>query len=391
MPKKGINIYHRKDGRWEGQYYYDINPKTGRRRKLSCYGQTEKEAKEKLLRTMSEIKSGTYIEKNNLTLESWLNQWLEVYARPKVKQSSYINYRLYITKHITPDIGKLKLIDLRVDLFQKFFNEKAESGRLDGKGGLSEKTLRNMYTMLSTALKQAYENGLIRRNFVELVKLPKVTKKEMRVLTLSEEQKLLNAIKVSDERYKIGVLICLCTGIRVGELCGLQWQDIDEITHVLSIRRTLNRLPTMDKSKGKTELVIGTPKSDKSIRNIPLPTFLIDNIREYKVQRDAERAVAGDIYDKRGFIICNEIGRPVEPRTMEDVFKRLLVSAGVANANFHALRHTFATRAVESGVDIKTLSELLGHADVSTTLNRYAHSLDEQKRKAMSLMAGLYQ
>lgn len=277
-----------------------------------------------------------------------------------------------------------------MDLFQKFFNEKAENGRLDGKGGLSEKTLRNMYTMLSTSLKQAYENSLIKKNFVELVKLPKVTKKEMRVLTLSEEQKLLNAIKASEERYKIGVLICLCTGIRVGELCGLQWQDIDEVNHVLSIRRTLNRLPTMDKSKGKTELVIGTPKSDKSIRNIPLPMFLIDNIREYKVQRDAEKAVAGDIYDKRGFIICNEIGQPVEPRTMEDVFKRLLVSADVSKANFHALRHTFATRAVESGVDIKTLSELLGHADVSTTLNRYAHSLDEQKRKAMSLMAGLY-
>ncbi|MVB12756.1 Transposase from transposon Tn916 [Caprobacter fermentans] len=248
-----------------------------------------------------------------------------------------------------------------------------------------------MYTMFSTALKQAYENSLINRNFVEFVKLPKVTKKEMRILSLSEEQKLLTTIKASDERYKIGILICLCTGIRVGELCGLQWRDIDEVTHVLSIRRTLNRLPAMDQSKRKTELVIGIPKSDKSIRDIPLPSFLIDDLKAYKAQRDKEKVAAGDIYDERGFIICNEIGRPIEPRTMEDVFKRLLISAGVANANFHAMRHTFATRAVESGVDIKTLSELLGHADVSTTLNRYAHSLDEQKRKAMALMEGLYQ
>lgn len=276
-------------------------------------------------------------------------------------------------------------------MLQQFFNEKAEHGRLDGKGGLSEKTLRNMYTMFSTALKQAYENSLISRNFIEFVKLPKVTKKEMRVLSLSEEQKLLHAIKASEERYKIGILICLCTGIRVGELCGLQWRDIDEVTHVLSIRRTLNRLPTMDQSKRKTELVIGIPKSDKSIRDIPLPSFLIDDLRTYKALRNEEKVAAGDIYDERGFIICNEIGRPIEPRTMEDVFKRLLISAGVANANFHATRHTFATRAVESGVDIKTLSELLGHADVNTTLNRYAHSLDEQKRKAMALMEGLYQ
>ena len=289
-----------------------------------------------------------------------------------------------------PEIGKIKLTDLRVDMFQQFFNEKALSGRLDGKGGLSEKTLRNLYTMLSTALKQAYENSLINKNLVELVKLPKVDKVEMRVLTLAEQKALLEAVRASSERYKLGVLICLSTGIRVGELCGLQWQDIGEIANVLSIRRTLNRLPTIDKRKGKTELVISTPKSDKSIRAIPLPAFLVKELKEYKQLRNEEKSVAGDIYDKRGFIICNEIGEPVEPRTMQDVFKRILKAAGIEDANFHALRHTFATRAVESGVDIKTLSELLGHADVSTTLNRYAHSLDEQKRKAMALMADLY-
>jgi integrase len=392
MPKKGIGLYKRKDGRWEGQYYYDINPKNGRRKKLSRYGKTEKEAKEKLLTAMDEIKSGTYVEKSKLTLESWLSQWLEVYARPKVKQSTYVNYRTYITKHTAPEIGKLKLSDLRIDLLQQFFNEKAKHGRLDGKGGLSDKTLRNMYTMFSTALKQAYENSLISKNFIEFVKLPKVPQKEMRVLSLAEEQKLLLAIKVSKERYKVGVLICLCTGIRVGELCGLQWCDIRQGLYgfTMSIRRTLNRLPAMDRSKKKTELVIGTPKSDKSIRDIPLPQFLMDDLAEYRKQREAEKSVAGDVYDKRGFIICNEIGRPVESRTMQDVFKRLLKTAGVAKANFHALRHTFATRAVESGVDIKTLSELLGHADVSITLNRYAHSFDEQKRKAMAMMAGIY-
>jgi len=390
MPKKGINIYHRKDGRWEGTYYHDINPQTGKRKKLSRYGQTEKEAKEKLLTAMSEMKSGTYIEKNKLTLEGWLIQWLEVYAKPKVKQSTYVSYDTYINKHIIPEIGKIKLVDLRVDMLQQFFNKKATMGRLDGKGGLSEKTLRNLYTMLSTALKQAYENSLINKNLAELVKLPKVMRTEMRVLSLSEQQKLIEALKTSEERYKIGILICLSTGIRIGELCGLQWQDINEITHVLSIRRTLNRLPTIDKTKGKTELVIDTPKSQKSVRDIPLPAFLIDELNIYKQLREEEKAAAADIYDKRGFILCNEIGAPVEPRMMQDVFKRVLKVAGIEDANFHALRHTFATRAVEMGMDIKTLSELLGHADVSTTLNKYAHSMDEQKRKAMNLMAGLY-
>lgn len=352
MPKKGLNIYHRKDGRWEGTYYYDINPKTGKRKKVSRYGHTEKEAKEKLLTAINELKTGTYIEKNKLSLEGWLVQWLDVYAKPKVKQSTYVSYSTYINKHIVPEIGKIKLVDLRVDMLQQFFNEKANTGRLDGKGGLSEKTLRNLYTMLSTALKQAYENDLINKNLAELVKLPRVEKIEMRVLSLSEQKALLEAIRASTERYKIGVLICLSTGIRVGELCGLQWQDIGEINHMLSIRRTLNRLPTMDKKKCKTELVIDTPKSDKSVRDIPLPQFLIEELTEYKNLRNVEKVAASDIYDKRGFIICNEIGEPVEPRTMQDVFQRLLKAASIEHANFHALRHTFATRAVESGVDI---------------------------------------
>lgn len=390
MPKKGLNLYHRKDGRWEGTYYYDINPQTGKRKKLSRYGHTEKEAKENLLTAINELKTGTYIEKSKLTLEGWLAQWLDVYAKPKVKQSTFVSYSTYINKHISPEIGKIKLVDLRVDMLQKFFNDKAENGRLDGQGGLSEKTLRNLYTMLSTALKQAYENSLINKNLAELVKLPKIVKKEMRVLSLSEQKELIAALRSSQERYKVGILICLTTGIRIGELCGLQWRDINELSNVMSIRRTVNRLPTIDKIKGKTEIVIDTPKSDKSIRDIPLPSFLIEELDSYKKLRKMEKAAAAEIYDNRGFIICNEIGAPIEPRTMQDVFKRILTAAGIEGANFHALRHTFATRAVESGVDIKTLSELLGHADVSTTLNKYAHSLDEQKRKAMSLMSGLY-
>lgn len=390
MPTKGLNIYHRKDGRWEGTYYYDINPKTGRRKKLSRYGKTEKEAKDKLIEAISQMQTGTYVDKTNLTLGTWLNEWLDVYAKPRIKQSTYISYSTYITKHINPEIGKIKLSMLRADMLQRFFNEKANTGRLDGSGGLSEKTLRNLYTMLSTALKQAYESDLIPRNYAELVKLPKVNKKEMRVLSLSEQKQLMEALKNSDERYKIGILICLTTGIRVGELCGLKWSDINEITNVLSIRRTLNRLQSIDKKNSKTEIVIDTPKSTKSIREIPMQPFVINELYSYKIQREAEKASSIEIYDTRDFIICNEIGTPIEPRTMQDVFKRMLLNANIKEANLHALRHTFATRALEMGVDIKTLSELLGHTDISTTLNKYAHSLDEQKRKAMNLMSNLY-
>ncbi len=244
--------------------------------------------------------------------------------------------------------------------------------------------------MMHTAFKQAYENGLIAKNFLDLVKLPKVVRTEMRVLTLEEHQRLYETIQNSDERYKVGVLLCLATGIRVGELVGLQWRDIDFEARMMRIRRTLNRLPAMDQRERKTEIVIGVPKSDKSPRDIPLPAFLIPHLGEYRAEREREKDLVEEEYDPRGFIICNELGNPVEPRTMQDTFKRLLGAANIKNANFHCTRHTFATRAIENGMEVKTLSEILGHADVSTTLNRYAHSLPEQKRKMMEMMGAFY-
>lgn len=274
MPKKGIGIYKRQDGRWEGQYYLPPDLLTGKRKKISRYGKTEKEAKEKLLKAIGQVQTGTYIAPNRLTVGSWCTQWLDTYARPKVKQSTYANYRIHIEKRVVPNIGHVKLSDLRIDILQRFLNEQFERGSVKKPGEpLSPKTIRNLYVMLHTAMKQAYENELIPKNYLDLVKLPQVRHTEMRVLTRIEHQRLWQEIQASEELYKIGVLICLATGIRVGELVGLQWQDIDEAHGILKVRRTLNRLPAMDCSKAKTEVVIDTPKSDKSIRDIPLPDF----------------------------------------------------------------------------------------------------------------------
>jgi len=391
MPKKGIGIYQRKNGIWEGQHYVGIDPLTGKRKKVTCYGKTEKETKEKLIAIKSEINNGVYIVKNKMTVRDWFIQWLDVYAAPNVKQSTYVNYRLHINKRVIPILGYIKLREVRVDVLQRFFNEQYEHGGLKNKGPLSEKTIRNIYVMMYTAFKQAYQNGLILKNFVELVKIPKVKQKEMRVLSIEEHKKLVETIKTSNERWKVAILLAVSTGIRMGEVLGLQWQDIDEEKMLMKIRRTLNRLQSKDTSVSKTEIVIGYPKSDKSVRDIPIHHFLIGYLNEYRKNREIEKMSAGDIYDDRGFIFCNEIGMPIEPRTMQDTFKRIIKKANIPDANFHALRHTFATRAIEDKMEIKTLSEILGHADVSTTLNKYAHSLPEQKRKMMKSMAKFYE
>jgi integrase len=244
--------------------------------------------------------------------------------------------------------------------------------------------------MLHTSLKQAYQNELINKNYLELIKLNKTPPKEMRVLSREEQERLQNVLEHTNERLTIGIFICLYTGIRLGELLGLQWKDIDFATKKMHIRRTLNRLQIFNNPEKSTDIIIGAPKSLKSIRTIPLPQCVIDALLNHKKRLTEERLKAGEIYSKDDFVMCNELGKCIEPRTYQDLFKRITKSANIENVNFHALRHTFATRALELGMDIKTLSEILGHADVSTTLNRYAHSLEEQKRKSMDMMDLLF-
>ena len=173
MPKKGIGIYQRKNGMWEGQHYTGTDPLTGKSKKVTCYGKTEKEAKEKLLAIKSEIKTGVYIEKNKMTMKDWFTQWLEVYATPNMKQSTFVNYRIHINKRIIPILGHIKLSDVRVNALQRFFNDQYERGGLKDNSPLSGKTIKNIYVMMHTAFKQAYQNGLIQKNFVELVKIQK--------------------------------------------------------------------------------------------------------------------------------------------------------------------------------------------------------------------------
>lgn len=392
MPKKGNGIYLRKDGRYEAIHYYGINPATGRPKKLTRYGKTVKEAKEKLQLAVSQLTTGTLLNNTNMTVEKWLNTWLEIYSKPNIKQSTFMSYEGYARGHIIPNIGKLKLSQLNAEILQEFFNNQYKSGRIDGKGGVSEKTLRNMRNMFHYALQQACDNDLITKNYIEQVKLPKIPQVEMRVLDDYEQFQLCTELNKSEERFGIGVYIALHTGMRIGEICGLHWDDIDLSSDIgtIRVRRTLGRLMKYRDSEGKykegeatTEVVETPPKSSKSIRDIPIDEEVCKVLRKYRSKIFTERSQCQEVYDKTGYVICTEIGTHIEPSTLSDTYKRILASAGIKNANFHALRHTFATNAIKLGIDPKTVSELLGHADVSITLNRYAHSFDEQKREAM--------
>lgn len=316
------------------------------------------------------------------TFGEWLDKWYELYAIPYLKQSTLVSYDCYIRQHIKPSLGSIPLTDIDGMVLQNFFNEKYKSGRLDKRGGLSEKTLCNLRMMLHAVFRKALQNDLVQKNYVEHVLLPKVIHKEMRVLTLDEQNRIQSVLATERDEYSFGILLCLATGIRIGELCGLRWEDFDLERKILKIRRTVQRLKNVDpNSKCKTSIVIGTPKSQASIRDIPFTDAIISEIKMH--QNLLNKKFGSSLISEDQFVITRQLDHPIEPRTMQDAFKRILKYANVHDANFHSLRHTFATRALEAGIDFKVLSQLLGHADIATTMNRYAHVLDDKKRTAM--------
>lgn len=311
----------------------------------------------------------------SMTLADFLDEWFEVYTRPNVKHSTAVLYEGYIRIHIKPILGKVRMCDIDLLTLQRFFNEKSSY--------LAPKSVSNIRTMMHSVFKHALFQDLIPKNYIEFVRIPPVRPKEMRVFNMSEQQKLMNTLLHTDEPFAFGVFLCLTTGIRVGEMCGLQWEHIDFDNQMMKIRQTVQRLPNLDYdgSNDKTLLLIGAPKTIRSQRDIPLTEELIAALTKHRksvMRKNGRRFGHPD-----QFVVCSQLNTPLEPRTMQDTFKRLLVDAGLDDTNFHTLRHTFATRALEAGVDFKTLSILLGHSDINVTMNRYAHVLKEPKIAAM--------
>ncbi|WP_326975252.1 tyrosine-type recombinase/integrase [Caproicibacter sp. BJN0012] len=394
MSKKKANgegsISERADGRFMGRYTI-----SGKR--YAVYSDSYDEARKKLNEKLSEISKGEFIEPNKETVAKWMRDWLEVYALPTVKQSTYVSYEGYVRLHINPALGDIKLSALTIEQIQRFFNQQGADSKKKAK--LTPKTLRNIYNMFHAALDQATVNRKIARNPILGVKLPKIPKKEMRVLTLEEQIKLHSAVLDSEELHTYGIIFAMNTGIRLGELLGLQWKDVNTQKHTIKIRRTLGRLQKIDekgylikKAKGiqTTEIVIQSPKSTFSQREIPLFSELWEGLMAYKRKQNILKDAFSDDYDDQDFIFCTPLGRYNDPKAYESLFKRRVKAAGIEKSNFHALRHTFATRALEAGMDIKVLSTILGHSSVSITLDLYGHVLADHKRVSMEKMSSFY-
>jgi len=263
MPKKkGQNegtISKRADGTWWGRITVGRDD-NGRQKRKAFYGKTRGEVQKKITIALNDLQNGVFVETSNITLAQWLDNWFNDYAANHIKHSTKVSYDHIIHNHINPVIGHVKLSDLRPDILQKFYNDKSESGRLDGKGGLNAKSIKNIHNMLHEALEQARDNNMIARNVSELVTLPQIVKREMRVLSPDEHKKVLEAAE--SEKYGFCITLALATGMRIGELMALKWSDVNFDDNSVSICRSLNRFKNFDESQDmKTVIVISEPKT----------------------------------------------------------------------------------------------------------------------------------
>lgn len=356
MARRGENIYKRKDGRWEGRYKCGFNS-DGKAMYRSVYAMTYQEVREKLHKIKSAVVS--FVSSGKITVKELSEEWLRA-VRLKVKTSTYACYNMKFIKHILPAFGGVVYDKLTADSIHEFIENKL-------KEGLSVKYVSDIIIVFKSMAKyisriHGYANPL------ENVVLPKSEKNEMKLLSKSEQEKLCQFVLDKPDNTKIGILLSYYAGLRIGEVCGLKWCDIDLNKGIFKVQRTVQRVY----ENNYTRLIIDTPKSRSSIREIPLPKFLIEILRKFKAD-DSTYILSGT--DKL-----------IEPRTLQYRFKALLKKANLPSVNYHSLRHMFATNCIELGFDVKTLSEILGHATVETTLNRYVHSSMERKTSCMNLL-----
>ena len=369
MARKGENIYKRKDGRWEARFIR--SHQSGKAVYAYVYGKSYSEVKKKRTEVMKDVKksekAAAFSSQPNLQQVS--SMWLDS-LRPTRKASTIVKYSNQLDKHILPAFGKKPLSEITNDSMIDF------GTRLLSETGLSTKSVSDIISRMKSIRKYALIHGYDVGFVPECITVPQ-KQGSIRVLTVEEENKLLKFIREHPDLTSLGILICLFTGIRIGELCALTWNNISLDSMQIYVKRTMQRLQNLDENTpAKTYISIDEPKSRCSIRTIPIPDNIID---------DLTRSYVDD-----AFVLTGSRISYVEPRTMENRFKSILGKCGIEDANFHALRHSFATRCVEVGFDIKSLSEILGHANVNITLNRYVHPTMELKRENMDKLSELF-
>ena len=374
MARKGENIYKRKDGRWEGRYIKSRSS-TGKANYGYVYAKSYREVKAKLISQSSCTSNSVTVdpEISSDQFEQVAMEWFQAIC-PKVKESTSNKYWNLLNSYILPAFGSKALRDITREFVEAQCNFFLTAGGLK-ENGLSSKTVSDILSLIRNILQFATRKGKIISCDTRSIQIKRQTK-EMRILSRTEQDKLCRYLYSELDACNIGILVCLFTGLRIGEICALRWEDVSFSDHTIHVHRTVQRIQDRTNSEHKTKIIVTAPKSACSIRTIPVPDNLLALLASYKTS-------------STGYILTNNDGELLEPRTMQNHFKKALRKSSINSANYHSLRHTFATRCIELGFDVKSLSEILGHASVNITMNRYVHPSMELKKENMQRLTGL--
>lgn len=306
-----------------------------------------------------------------MLLEEILDLWLNE-KRQYVKQSTYAHYNFEVENYIRPVLGKLDINEIREEDIQTAVFYWQNSGMDNGRP-LKKSTVQNLVVLMKQVLKYAVRKGIIQESVMEIHFIPQAnSKKKIQVFSIDEQNKIIRAV-LSDLDYRsFGILLCINSGLRIGEICALKWEDIDTQKGVLHVTKTIQRI-YLKNAMPHTQVIIGEPKTTSSIRDIPLSHKIMEIIQKLPN------------IDSNGYILSNNKDF-IEPRTFRKFYTSFLKKKKITQLNFHCLRHTFATRCIENGADYKTVSEILGHTTINTTLNMYVHPQMEEKRKCVELI-----
>lgn len=371
MARTGENIYRRKDGRWEGRYIREHV--SGKAKYTSVYAGSYREVRIKLEeakrrdgeKKQTAAKAGKVADVGN----GWLSE-----AATFLKESSRNKYEDILRCYILPEFGESELSEITNQRLIDFTNALLSKGG-SKKQGLMPTTVAEILSAMNGiriyALKKEYTVAFT----PECVNLKK-EQGVIRVFSLEEERRLLDYLQEHMNLPSLGILLCLFTGIRVGELCAMKWDDIDLFEKKMHVNKTMQRLRTDAEPGSKTRVKILEPKSSCSVRMIPLPDAIMELLKKF--------------HKPGAFFLTGDTRRFMEPRTMQNRFKKVIAACNIQDANFHATRHTFATRCIELGFDVKSLSEILGHASVAITMNRYVHPSMTLKRENMNRFSDLF-
>ena len=373
MAKRGQNegsIRKRKDGTWEARVTIGISA-DGKQQRKSLYGKTRQEVSAKMTDLLNNLQKGIITNPTEMTLAEWLDFYMLEYKKQYVKPTTYNNYTVKVKNHIKPAIGHYKLKALRQDIIQKFVNS------LSGKG-LAPSTVIDIFKVLSNALETAVDDGLIVRNVANRVKLPKTTKPQITVLTQEQQNAFVEQAKVT--YMGVVYIFDLCTGMRLGELLGLKWQDIDFEQNQLHIKRIIRKVKDPDNPEEHGHLEFGTPKTPTSERIIPLNETAIKVLADVWEQQEKNKEKANTAYEDNDLVFCTQLGRPLDPNNIRRTCYSICAKIGVSNIHPHCLRHTFATRGAENNVDVRVMQKFLGHATIKETADTYTHVLNDLKQ-----------